>query len=269
MTRSARALCAPLVLLAGLAHAEAPVVHDPLAVDGTAATLRQAADLVESGDYGQAQSLLDALYARTRIDDDAARRLFDEGIGHLEAGRFDEARSVFGRIADRARSEEARYYAMDYLARAQALGGPVPALDAQAWLQGDAVDWSKGTVLAVFWEAWCPHCRREVPALQAVHEAWGPKGLQLVGLTRLSRDETAETALSFAKGEGVTYPIAHIGDAAADALGISGIPAAVVVQDGLVVWSGHPAELEADDYARWTGATAEAEPPKDGKRKRR
>ena len=63
------------------------------------------------------------------------------------------------------------------------LGHAVTQLGVDRWLQGDAEVGE--TQLVVFWELWCPHCRREVPRLQALHETLGPQAPPLEVSSRL------------------------------------------------------------------------------------
>ena len=51
----------------------------------------------------------------------------------------------------------------------QVLGKSAGKLSTTKWLQGNA-KMDDGTVtLLVFWEKWCPHCRREMPVLEQVY----------------------------------------------------------------------------------------------------
>ncbi len=112
------------------------------------------------------------------------------------------------------------------------------------WFQGESnVNLGEGTSLLVFWELWCPHCRREVPVLKATHERFSSKGLNVVGLTRVTRSATVESVQSFLKEQAIQYPVAQETGDLSRAFNVSGIPAAAVVQDGVVIWRGHPARL--------------------------
>lgn len=112
------------------------------------------------------------------------------------------------------------------------------------WFQGDGqIDLRVGSTLVVFWELWCPHCRREVPVLNATHKAFQDQGLRVVGLTRLTRSETEASVLEFVKDQGVGYPIAQENGDLTRAFNVAGIPAAALVKDGTIVWRGHPARL--------------------------
>lgn len=127
------------------------------------------------------------------------------------------------------------------------------ALTVDEWMIGDAsaVNLSKGVSLLVFWEVWCPHCKREVPNLQKTFETYNAKGLQMVGLTKLTRGKSKEEAMSFLQEKNVTYPVAKENGALSKHFNVSGIPAAAVVKDGTIVWRGHPARLTDDMINGW------------------
>ena len=80
-------------------------------------------------------------------------------------------------------------------------------------LNGDTVRWSdlKGEVVLLnFWATWCPPCRREMPLLNAVNEAYGAQGFKVVGV---AVGEPERTVRAYADSIGVTYPIWLNGDA--------------------------------------------------------
>ena len=123
------------------------------------------------------------------------------------------------------------------------VGGDAPTSYAGVeWMQGDS-DISSGTTLVVFWEVWCPHCKREVPNLEARHNKYKDQGLKLVGLTKMSRDKKEEEVMGFIKDNNVTYPIGKEDGKLSEAFAVSGIPAAALVKDGKIVWRGHPGSL--------------------------
>jgi peroxiredoxin len=61
-----------------------------------------------------------------------------------------------------------------------------------------------GKVLVVnFWYAGCPPCRVEAPDLQSLSEKYGAQGVGFLGVNLY---DSAQTAASFEKDKGVTYP---------------------------------------------------------------
>jgi thiol-disulfide isomerase/thioredoxin len=121
------------------------------------------------------------------------------------------------------------------------------------WFQGKNevnLDADK-TTLVVFWETWCPHCVREVPKLEEVYDRYKGQGLQVVGLTRMSKGATEESIKAFIAEKKVAYPIAKEDGTVSSHFSVSGIPAAAVVKNHKVVWRGHPASLTDDMLKSW------------------
>jgi thiol-disulfide isomerase/thioredoxin len=67
-------------------------------------------------------------------------------------------------------------------------GKPAPPLEENDWLDPRPASLAalRGhPVLLFFWAHWCPDCKAEAPVLAALKSTYGPKGLVLVGPTRL------------------------------------------------------------------------------------
>jgi thiol-disulfide isomerase/thioredoxin len=136
----------------------------------------------------------------------------------------------------------------------QVVGKAVPAdWGISQWYQGEKdIDLAgKGTKLVVFWETWCPHCQREVPKLQALYESMKGDGLDVLGLTKVTKSSTDEKVAEFIKSKNMTYPVAKENGSATQYFGVSGVPAAVVIKEGVVVWRGHPARLSEAQLKAW------------------
>jgi cytochrome c biogenesis protein CcmG/thiol:disulfide interchange protein DsbE len=72
-----------------------------------------------------------------------------------------------------------------------------------------------------FWASWCPPCQQETPLLAS----WYTRQHGHVILVGLDENDTASSALQFAKAKGVRYPIGvDPGLAAANAYGVTGLP---------------------------------------------
>ena len=122
----------------------------------------------------------------------------------------------------------------------------------EQWVQGERrTDLQSGTVVLLYWETWCPHCRREIPKWQKTWETMKQDGLKVVGLTRLTRTSTRQLVEEFVQEHNIAFPVAKETGALADFAQVSGIPAAVVLDDGVVVWRGHPARINEAMLRGW------------------
>jgi thiol-disulfide isomerase/thioredoxin len=139
------------------------------------------------------------------------------------------------------------------------IGSAAPEVQVDSWLaNADRLQplGTKTTVL-IFWEEWCPHCRIQVPRLNKLFERYGSSGLQVIGITRVTKSSTQAKVIDFIKAQGVTYPIgqdiknADNKGTLSTAFSISGIPAVGVVKDGTIIWRGHPAALKDELVAGW------------------
>lgn len=113
------------------------------------------------------------------------------------------------------------------------------------WIQGYD-DIRSGTVLLVFWEVWCPHCKRELPKLQQLHEQYQHKGLKVVGLTKMNRSSTPEKISEFIRKNNIQYPIGKEDGQMTAMFAVTGVPAAAIIHNGRVVWRGHPANIDSN-----------------------
>ena len=63
----------------------------------------------------------------------------------------------------------------------------------------------KGKVIVLdFWATWCPPCKAEIPGFVELQEAYGEKGLQVVGV---SVDDPADKLPPFATEFRMNYPV--------------------------------------------------------------
>jgi thiol-disulfide isomerase/thioredoxin len=88
----------------------------------------------------------------------------------------------------------------------------------------------KGKVLVIdFWATWCGPCKVEIPHFIEFQEKYGPKGLQIVGI---SVDDPVDKLTPYVKEMGMNYPVLQgLGhDDVQDAYGpILGIPVSVMI----------------------------------------
>jgi len=69
-------------------------------------------------------------------------------------------------------------------------------------------DYKGQVVLLNVWATWCGPCRVEMPSMQALHEAYGPKGLKIVAVS-IDDPGAEETIRAFAREYGLTFEILH------------------------------------------------------------
>jgi thiol-disulfide isomerase/thioredoxin len=75
-------------------------------------------------------------------------------------------------------------------------------------LKGQTVrltDFKGKVVLLNFWATWCPPCRAETPELIRWQREYGPKGLQIIGVTYPPTNR--RKVRSFLRAFKVTYPV--------------------------------------------------------------
>ena len=172
----------------------------------------------------------------TVVDVDKAQQLLTEGNEKFSADKF------WQKWSERLQRDIA------------VIGKAAPPALELSWLANKSeIDTQTGTLVIIFWELWCPHCKREVPVLDALYQEYHPKGLQMIGLTRMSRSISSSDIKSFVTEEKVTYPIAKTGSATGQYFSVRGIPDAVVVHNGTVVWKGNPKALPTAKIALWVG----------------
>jgi thiol-disulfide isomerase/thioredoxin len=63
----------------------------------------------------------------------------------------------------------------------------------------------RGKVIVLdFWATWCPPCKAEIPGFVELQQAYGEKGLQIVGV---SVDDTPDQLKPFAAEFKMNYPV--------------------------------------------------------------
>lgn len=133
---------------------------------------------------------------------------------------------------------------------------PESALPKQ-WIQGEPVlKFEAGTTYVFeFWATWCGPCLAAMPHMEALQQHFKDrKDVRIVGVNVF--DDTAVAKLKpflAAKDIKVTYAIGADGDRSGPIakewlapLKVSGIPFALILRDGKVIWTGHPNNLSVE-----------------------
>ena len=120
----------------------------------------------------------------------------------------------------------------------RALASRTPAADFSLMdLQGKSValtDFRGKVVLLDYWATWCAPCKIEIPHLVELQKKYGPKGLQIVGI---SMDDDSATVRTFARQFAINYPVALGNAKLAEAYGgVLGLPVAFLIdRNGRIV----------------------------------
>lgn len=174
----------------------------------------------------------------------AATDLLNEVNSLVEAKNYDGAKAKLAELTTKYGATRAARSAGRMAGELAVFGTDAGELEIEKWFQGET-DYSKAKVtFMVFWETWCPHCRREAPKMEALHNKWKDKGLQVIGVTKITKSATEEGVIEFIKENNMTYPNAkEKGTAMSGRFGVRGIPAAAAVSGGKIIWRGHPAKV--------------------------
>ena len=92
-----------------------------------------------------------------------------------------------------------------------AVGSTAPSFKAKDLATGAArtlADYRGKVVLLNVWATWCEPCKVEMPSMEELYRAYGPRGVHIVAV---SIDNTAseDSIRAFAKGLGLTFEILH------------------------------------------------------------
>jgi cytochrome c-type biogenesis protein len=134
-------------------------------------------------------------------------------------------------------------------ARAPEIGKRAPEYRAIS-LAGDSVSLQQSlgrVVLVNVWATWCHPCRDEIPVLQALHERYAPRGLDLVGVSVDARGEE-DTIREFATDFRMTYPLWLDPDERVQSTFFAiGVPATFLIDRGGVLRWRHVGPVRAND----------------------
>jgi len=126
------------------------------------------------------------------------------------------------------------YYQAGLEARAT-VGEAAPAFSLTALdeSQVSLADFQGRAVVINFWTTWCPECVDEMPALEAIHQAYGDR----VVVLGVNMREPAAIVAPFAQRYGVTYPVLlDRSESVARLYRVKGVPETwIVAPDGTAV----------------------------------
>jgi thiol-disulfide isomerase/thioredoxin len=184
--------------------------------------------------------------AASTEDEAAASKMMEEIQTALKDNDYTKAKALLADIQSKYGATRAGKAAVRMATEVNIVGTDAKPIEVQKWFtkeQGSLAD--NKVTMVVFWEAWCPHCKKEVPLLPARLEKYKSKGLGIIALTKVTKSATDEIVDTFVKENKLNFPVGKEpeGGPMSAAYAVSGIPAAALVKDGKVIWRGHPARL--------------------------
>jgi len=187
--------------------------------------------VLERGEAAEAESIFRRVYEHRR------RELGPEDQGTIRA-LADVARALLAQ----GKEAEARELYRDQVLFAKK---EAPAeLGIEEWYQGGTTPQGGATDVVLFFETWCPYSQQVMERMQRIHVENKDRGLNVIGLTQLSRSSTEEGLREYIDYNRLTFPIARENGSASEALNTaSGVPAVAVVRGGNVLWKSHPNQL--------------------------
>lgn len=183
--------------------------------------------------------------AASSEEEEAAGKLMQEAQEAVKNLDYTTAKAKLADLTGKYASTRAGKAAARMASEVNLIGTDAGPIQAEKWFMGKADFSDSKATLLVFWEVWCPHCKKEIPKLAEEEGKYKEKGVQIVAATKVTKSATDEKVAEFLKESKVKYPVLKEQDGEmSKAYNVSGIPAAALVKDGKVIWRGHPARLD-------------------------
>jgi len=204
------------------------------------------------GDKEQSLATFDELVTKYPQHPMAASALYSVASSAWNDDDVETATEYFQRLVDSYPSHSRSKRARKNIEALGIIGKDAPELAVDHWIggTGPGIADNKGKVIVLaFWNEWCPHCRRELPNLQAWNDKYASQGLVIIPVTKHTKSQTDAKVEKFLVESNIALPCAveSAGYVSSGDYGVSGVPAGVVIgRDGKVVWRNHPARLSEE-----------------------
>ena len=194
-----------------------------------------------------------------------AQAIINDVVRLTDYGDVDGARAKLGELRAKYGASKVAGQGTYFSNEIEVIGKGIPSdWGIEKWFQGkDEVDLSgRATTIVVFWEEWCPHCKDEMPKLQALYAAHRGQGLEVFGITKVTQTSTDEKVKAYLEQAGIRFAVGKEAGIPSTYFNVKGIPAAAIVKGGKIVWRGHPIRL-TDEVVASGSLTADRpeEPP--------
>ena len=178
-------------------------------------------------------------------EEEAANAIMKEATEAMKGNDYATAKAKLQELTAKHSATKAGKAADRMYKEVGLIGTDAKPIEVDKWFQGKADYADAPVTMMVFWEVWCPHCKKEMPELAVKEEGLKAKGVQVIGITKVTKSSTDEKVEEFIKENNIKYPMAKEKDASlSEGFNVSGIPAAALVKGGKVIWRGHPGRLD-------------------------
>jgi thiol-disulfide isomerase/thioredoxin len=216
----------------------------PAVVD---ALLNKSALLVDLGDLAAAEKSASQLADEHPESQHGPRALSNVARNAMGQGEFPIAERIYNKLVTDFPTDRAAKAAKGQLKSLKMLGKDAPELEVTEWVGedlGSLASLRGQNVVVVFWATWCPACKRTMPSIQEFYERNKGDDFAMIAVTRNSKGQTTDKVRDYMAENNYTFPVAIDTGASSRAYGVTGIPAAAMVdKSGKVVFRNHPAQL--------------------------
>ena len=195
------------------------------------------------------QQKLDVCRGDPSENEAAAVALHEQVVDAHQQWDIEAARESLGKLLEFYPNTNAGRVIQRRVPDLEVMGEAAPPLDNVTWLNTPG---AYGEITVVYFlEEWCPFCRDELPHYTEKAAELKERGVQVIGLTEISRTSTLEKLSALLEETGTRFPVGQVADRTIhDAYNVDGIPAAAVVMDGTIVWRGGARQLNWERLAQ-------------------
>ena len=124
------------------------------------------------------------------------------------------------------------------------VGDAAPSLEGTQWIKGNEPVFQNQVTIVEFWRTTCGSCKAQIPHLTSLQEKYGDQ-LSIVSVSKYP----LEIMEKFVKAneDQMGFSVGKVSEELSDTYmtGVKGVPYAFLInRDGIVVWKGHPANID-------------------------
>lgn len=119
-----------------------------------------------------------------------------------------------------------------------------PGLGKEFNIQGNFNPDKSEILLIIFWEEWCPYCDKMMYKVENLYRQYRTYGIDIVGVTYLSKTSNLDNCKIFIKEHGISFPIFKEDVKASRHFNVQAIPSIRLVYKGKLIWDHRHLSIE-------------------------